>query len=189
MKVMVEVSARHVHLSQEALDVLFGENHALTHKRELSQPGQFACEERVNIIGPRSSIGGVIVLGPVRPRTQVELSITDTRRVGLNPMIRESGNLEGTPGCVIVGPGGEYELKEGVIVAKRHVHISSKDAEKLSVQEGQICKVNVKCDDRSLMFDDVIIRVDPKVSRALHIDTDEGNAMNYQIGACGDVIL
>ena len=189
MKVLVEVSARHVHLSQEAVDVLFGENHTLTHKRELSQPGQFACEERVNIIGPKSSIGNVIVLGPVRPRTQVEISVTDARRIGLSPVIRESGDLEGTPGCVIAGPKGEYELKEGVIVAKRHVHMTPKDAEKLAVQDGQICKVKVKCDDRSLTFDDVVVRVNSEFALAMHIDTDEGNAMNHQPSAYGEIIL
>ena len=126
--IKLEVSARHVHLSQEHVDILFGQGYQLTPKKELSQPGQFACEERVTIVGPKKSIANVIILGPARPATQVEVSLTDARTLGVNAPIRESGDIAGSGGCKLVGPAGEVEITEGVIAAKRHIHLTPADA-------------------------------------------------------------
>ena len=130
MKVMVETSARHVHLSQGDLDILFGKGYQLSNKKDLSQPGQFACEERVCVIGPKGEMKGVSILGPTRPASQVELSLTDARKIGIIAPVRESGDVAGSPGCKLVGPSGEVELKEGVIAAKRHIHLDPATAEK-----------------------------------------------------------
>lgn len=189
MKVPVEVSARHVHLSEKDIKKLFGDNYTLTHKRDLSQPGQFLCEERVEVVGAKGSFGSVAILGPARNQTQVEISLTDSRKLGITPFIRESGDLEGTPGCTLRGPNGETEIRSGVIVAKRHIHMHTSDAEKISAQNGQICKVKINSKERSLIFDDVVIRVSDKFALAMHIDTDEGNAVNWDIGVFGSVIL
>ena len=134
-KVIIETSARHVHLSQEDLNVLFGEGYNLTVKKELSQPGQFACVERVDVIGPKRELKGVSVLGPTRKQTQVELSLTDARSIGVKAPIRESGDLKDSAGCILRGPNGEIELKEGVIVAKRHIHATPKDALELLIMK------------------------------------------------------
>lgn len=174
-KVLVETSARHVHLSAEHLEILFGKGAELTVKKMLSQPGQFACEERVTVVGPKREIKGVSILGPVRPATQVELSLTDARSIGLSAPIRESGDVAGTPGCKLVGPCGEVEIAEGVIAAKRHIHLTPADAEAFGVQDKEI--VSVKIDgERNLVFGDVVVRVSEKFAAAMHIDTDESNA-------------
>lgn len=174
-KILVETSARHVHLTTEDLETLFGKGASLTHKKDLSQPGQFACEERVKLVGPKKELANVIILGPVRPATQVELSYTDARTLGIDAPLRESGDLEGTPGLKIVGPAGEVDISSGVIIAKRHIHMTPEDAETFGVENGQI--VSVKIDSaRSSIFGDVVIRVSPKFSLAMHIDTDESNA-------------
>ena len=128
-KVLVETSARHVHVSREALDILFGKDYELTVKKMLSQPGQYACAERVDVVGPKKTIAGVSILGPVRPETQVELSLTDARSIGCAAPIRESGQIKGSGACKLVGPKGEVELSEGVIIAKRHIHMTKADAE------------------------------------------------------------
>lgn len=138
-KILIETSARHVHVTQEALEALFGKGAQLTKKKDLSQPGQFACEERVTIVGPKKELANVSILGPVRSATQVELSATDARSIGLPIAIRESGDIAGTPGCKIIGPAGEIEISEGVIVAKRHIHMIPETAEKL----GQIGRAHV----------------------------------------------
>ncbi len=187
--VLVEISARHVHLSPSDLAVLFGPEHELTFKKELSQPGQFASEERVTIEGPRSALKNVIILGPTRAETQVELSLTDTRTVGITPVIRESGDTVGTPGCKIIGPAGEIMIDHGVIVAKRHVHLTPADAEYYGVTDKQIVSVKVETDERSLIFADVVIRVRADFARAMHIDTDEGNAAGISGTAWGEIIL
>ena len=140
---IVETSARHIHVSEADLKVLFGENAQLTPKKDLSQPGQYACEERVTVVGPKKEIKGVSILGPTRKETQVELSATDARSIGLPIVIRESGQLEGTPGCKLVGPCGEVEITKGVIVAKRHIHATVKDAEELGVQDKDVVCVKV----------------------------------------------
>ena len=132
-KVLVETSARHVHLTEEQIEILFGKGATLTKKKDLSQPGQFACEERVTVVGPKKEIAGVSILGPARKAAQVEVSLTDARTLGIAAPVRESGDIAGTPGCKLVGPCGEIELSEGVIAAKRHIHLSPEDAEKFGV--------------------------------------------------------
>ncbi len=186
--VLIETSARHVHVSRRVLDILFGEGYELTTKKDLSQPGQFACEERVQVIGPKSSFPAVSILGPVRPETQVELSAGDARSIGVKAPIRESGDLEGSAGCKLVGPKGEVELKDGVIVAKRHIHMTPEDAEKYGLEDKQVVSVKVDTAERSLVFGDVVVRVSPKYALAMHIDTDESNAACCTPGLMGDII-
>ena len=187
-KVLVETSARHIHVSREALDILFGEGYELTPKKDLSQPGQFACEERVTVVGPKKELAGVSILGPVRPKTQVELSLTDARSIGISAPVRESGDVKGSAGCKLVGPKGEVELTEGVIAAKRHIHMTPEDAEAFGVKDTQVVKVEVESNGRSLIFGDVIVRVSPKYALAMHIDTDESNAAGMAPGTMGEVI-
>ena len=188
MNVIVEISARHLHLSQEHLDILFGAGHQLTPKKDLSQPGQFACEEKVEVVGPKSSLK-MSVLGPVRPATQVELSLTDARSIGVKAPIRESGVVEGSGACKLVGPCGEVDLAEGVMVAKRHLHIIPEDAEKVGIVDKQIIKLSVKSEERSIIFDDVIARVSSKAATAVHLDTDEANAAGISGTVEGEIIL
>ena len=176
MKFIVETSARHVHLTQEHLEILFGKGYELTKKKDLSQPGQYACEERVTIVGSKKELKGVSILGPVRTATQVELSLTDARSIGVAAPIRESGDVAGSGSCKIVGPCGEIELAEGVIAAKRHIHATPADAEALGVKNGDVVSVKVDTDGRSLVFGDVVVRVSEKYALAMHIDTDESNA-------------
>ena len=186
--VLVETSARHVHVSRRVLDILFGEGYELTKKKDLSQPGQYACEERVQVIGPKGSFPGVSILGPVRPETQVELSAGDARSIGVKAPIRESGDLEGSGGCKLVGPKGEVELNDGVIIAKRHIHMTPEDAAKYELVDKQIVNVKVETDGRSLVFGDVIVRVSPSYALAMHIDTDESNAASCILGLEGDIL-
>ena len=186
--VLVETSARHVHVSRRVLNILFGEGYELTHKKDLSQPGQFACEERVQVIGPKSSFPAVSILGPVRPETQVELSAGDARAIGVKAPIRESGDLKGSAGCKIVGPKGEVELEDGVIIAKRHIHATPEDAEKYNLTDKQIVSVKVDTPERSLIFGDVIVRVSKNYALAMHIDTDESNAAGCTPGLLGEIL-
>lgn len=174
--ILVETSARHVHVSEADLKTLFGENATLTKKKDLSQPGQYACEERVDVVGPKKTIAGVSILGPVRPQTQVEVSLSDTRTLGVAAPIRESGDLAGSAGCKLVGPKGEVEIKEGLIVAKRHIHMEPADAEEFGVAEKQIVNVKLETPERSIIFGDVVVRVNPAFRLAMHVDTDESNA-------------
>ena len=175
-KVIVETSARHVHLTKEHVDILFGEGHGLTFKKDLSQPGQFACEERVSIVGPKNTIKNVIVLGPERKASQVEVSLTDARTLGVTAPVRESGDVAGSGACKLVGPCGEVELSEGVIAAKRHIHFTPDEANEANVSDKEIVMVKVTSNDRTTIFDDVVVRVHPNFSAAMHIDTDESNA-------------
>ena len=175
-KVLLETSERHIHLSQEHVDILFGAGHQLTHKKDLSQPGQFACEERVTVVGPKRELKNVSILGPVRKESQVELSATDARSIGLNAPVRESGVLEGSAPCKLVGPAGEVDLEYGDIVAKRHIHITPEDAQAFGVSDKEIVKVKADSEGRSLIFDDVVVRVSASYATAMHIDTDEANA-------------
>jgi len=186
--VLVETSARHLHVTQEVLETLFGEGYELTRKKDLSQPGQFACEERVQVIGTKGSFPAVSILGPVRPETQVELSASDARSIGVVAPCRESGDIAGSGACKLVGPKGEVELTEGVIVAKRHVHATPEDAEKFGLKDKQIVSVKVESDGRSLVFGDVVVRVSPKYALAMHIDTDESNAAFAKPGMMGEII-
>jgi len=173
-KILVETSARHVHLTAEAVETLFGKGHTLTNKKDLSQPGQFACEEKVTIVGPKGSLKAS-VLGPTRPENQVELSLTDARTIGIAAPVRESGDIAGTPGCTLEGPCGSIVIGEGVIAAKRHIHMTTADAAALGVSDKQI--VNVKLDTpRALIFGDVVVRVKDSFALSMHIDTDECNA-------------
>ena len=186
---MVETSARHVHVTQQDLETLFGKGYELTVKKMLSQPGQFASEERVDVVGPKRTLKGVSILGPVRPATQVELSITDARSIGVIAPIRESGDIAGSCGCKLVGPCGEVELAEGVIVAKRHIHMTPADAEAFGVQDKQEVDVKITSNGRSLTFSDVVVRVKPNFALAMHIDTDESNAACAVPGTMGEVIV
>ena len=175
MKILVETSARHLHLSAADLETLFGKGHELTKKKDLSQPGQFACEEKVTLVGPKGELK-VSILGPTRPADQVELSFTDARALGLKAVpVKESGDVAGTPGLKLVGPCGEVEMAEGTIVAKRHIHMTPADAEAFGVVDKQIVKVRLDT-ARPLIFEDVVVRVSPKFALAMHIDTDECNA-------------
>lgn len=187
-QVLVETSARHLHVTQEVLETLFGAGYELTKKKDLSQPGQFACEERVQVIGAKGSFPKVSILGPVRPETQVELSASDARSIGIDAPCRESGDIAGSGACKLVGPAGEVELTEGVIVAKRHIHATPEDAEKLGVTDKQIVNVKVESDGRTLVFGDVIVRVSPKYALAMHIDTDESNAAFAKPGMMGEIV-
>ena len=187
-KFIVETSARHVHLAAEHIEILFGAGHTLTHKKDLSQPGQFACEERVTVVGPKKSIPNVIILGPARPATQVEISLTDARTLGVNAPVRESGDVAGSGACKLVGPAGEVEIAEGVIAAKRHIHFTPADAEAAGVEDKEIVSVKIDSDGRSLVLGDVVVRVSPKFAAAMHIDTDESNAA-CAFGECyGEII-
>lgn len=185
---LVEISARHVHVTKETLEVLFGKGYELTVKKELSQPGQFASNERVTVVGPKKELAGVSILGPCRSADQVELSATDARLVGIAAPIRESGDVKGSGACKLVGPAGEVELKEGVIVAKRHIHMTPEDAEKFGVKDAQIVKVAINTAERSLVFGDTVVRVSPKYALAMHVDTDEANAAAIP-GSCMGTIV
>lgn len=186
--VLVETSARHVHVSKEHLEILFGEGYELTKKKDLSQPGQFACEERVQVIGLKSSFPAVSILGPERKETQVELSASDARSIGVTAPVRESGDLEGSGGCKIVGPKGEIEIDKGVIVAKRHIHMTTADAEKYGIEDKQIVSVKLDTNGRSLIFGDVVVRVSDSYALAMHIDTDESNAAFATPGLMGEIL-
>lgn len=185
---IVETSARHVHLSEADFKVLFGENATLTKKKDLSQPGQYACEERVIVKGTKKDLPGVSILGPFRKESQVELSATDARSIGLGIAVRESGVLDGTPGCTLVGPAGEVTLEKGVIVAKRHIHATVADAEELGVVDKEIVSVKVNTPERSLIFGDVVVRVNDTYALAMHIDTDESNAAGMVPGVMGEIV-
>lgn len=186
--VMVETSARHVHVTEETLEILFGKGYQLTKKKDLSQPGQFACEERVQVIGPKNSFPAVSILGPTRPADQVELSASDARSIGVAAPVRESGDIAGSGACKLVGPKGEVELKEGVIVAKRHIHMTPEDAENYGVKDKQVVSVKIDSPERSLVFGDVVVRVSPKFKLAMHIDTDESNAVMAGCDATGVIV-
>lgn len=186
--VLVEISARHVHVSPKDLETLFGKGYQLTPKKDLSQPGQYACEERVDIIGPKRELKGVSILGPVRPATQVELSLTDARSVGIAAPVRESGDIFGSAACKIVGPAGEIDLPEGVIIAKRHIHMTPADAEKYNIVDNQVVSVAIHTEGRSLIFGDVVARVSSKFSLAMHVDTDEANAAGIPGSCIGEIL-
>ncbi|MEG2421086.1 MAG: phosphate propanoyltransferase [Oscillospiraceae bacterium] len=176
LHVMIEGSGRHVHVSRADLDVLYGVGFELEQKKALSQPGQFASPQKVDIVGPKGTLKGVSILGPCRPQSQVELSFTDARTIGFTPQIRESGKLGGTDGCTLVGPNGSVELKEGVIVALRHVHLCPDTAEKYGIKNGDIVQLQTGDGTRKLIFDEVLARVSENCADAVHLDYDEVNA-------------
>jgi len=187
-EVLVEVSARHLHVSEEHLAILFGEGYKLTPKKDLSQPGQFACAERVDVVGPKRELKGVSILGPTRPETQVELSLTDARSIGVVAPVRESGDIAGSGACKLVGPAGEVELAEGVIAAMRHIHLDTATAEQFGLTDKQVVSVKIPTEGRSLVFGDVVVRVSPKYAPAMHLDTDEGNAAGMPGSLMGEII-
>ena len=182
MEFIVETSARHAHISEEHLKVLFGDDAELVVKKMLSQPGQYASEQKIEVVGPKGSLK-MSILGPVRKDTQSEVSLSDARALGINAPIRESGDIAGSGACKIVGPCGEVEISEGVIAAKRHIHATTSDASALGVKNGDIVKVEVTTNGRSLIYGDVVVRVSDSYALAMHIDTDEANA-----AACSGVV-
>ena len=187
-KFLVEVSALHIHVTQADMDILFGKGSELHPVKELSQPGQFASEEKLTLKGPKGSLTARI-LGPLRSETQVEVSLTEARQLGVKAQIRESGDLEGTTGdLTLVGPAGEIALTKGVIAAKRHVHMTPADAEKYGVTNGEVVAVKIETAGRSVVFGDTVIRVSDKYSLAMHIDTDEANAAAISGTAQGEIV-
>ena len=187
-QILVETSARHVHVTKETLEILFGKDAALTKKKDLSQPGQFACEERVTVVGPKKSLANVSILGPCRGADQVELSATDARSIGLPIAIKESGDIAGTPGCKLIGPCGEVEIKEGDTVAKRHIPLVPETAEKLGVKNKDIVWVKIETPERKAVLGDVVIRVSENFADAMHIDTDESNAVGATPNLYGEIL-
>src|SRR5579875_1312819 len=183
----IGVSARHDHVSQEHLEMLFGANYQLTKRSDLSQPGQFAANETVTVVGPKGSIERVRILGPVRGSTQIEVSKTDAIKLGLNPPLRESGNIKDSAPATIVGPKGSVYLSEGLIIAQNHIHMAPNDAETFKVENGQYVQVKVQ-GKRPLLFDQVLIRVSPRYQLEMHIDTDEANAALCATGDKGILI-
>ncbi len=187
-KVLVETSARHIHLSREAVDTLFGAGYQLTNKKELSQPGQFACAEKLLVVGPKGTLKASI-LGPTRNASQVEISLTDARSIGVSAPIRESGDIKGSGACKLVNPdtGAELELTEGVIAAKRHIHLTPEAAAEFGVADKEIVSVKI-CSERTAILGDVVVRVSPSFAPAMHIDTDEANAA-CAFGECyGEIV-
>ena len=185
---IVETSARHAHVTQETLEVLFGAGYQLTVKKELSQPGQFASGEKITVVGSKSETK-MSILGPCRKINQVEISATDARSLGIAAPVRESGDIAGSGSCKLVGPAGEVELKEGVIVAKRHIHMTPADAAEMGVENGEIVKVLIKNDNgTNLIFDDTVVRVSDKYALAMHIDTDEANAASCASPQMGVIV-
>lgn len=186
---LVETSARHVHVTQETLEKLFGAGYQLTVKKELSQPGQFASAERVTVVGPKKELANVSILGPCRKLNQVELSATDARSIGIEAPIRESGDVAGSGACKLVGPCGEVELSEGVIVAKRHIHMTEADAAELGVKNGEVVNVLIENGNgRKTIYGDTVIRVSNSYSLAMHVDTDESNAASCARTQMGTIV-
>jgi len=185
-KILVETSARHIHLSEEHINVLFGEGHKLTVKKELSQPGQFACEEKVTVKGTKGELK-MSVLGPARKASQVEVSLTDARSIGVTAPIRESGDIAGSGACTLVGPCGSIDIAEGVIAAQRHIHLTPEAAKDLGVEDKEIVCVKLST-PRALVFGDVVVRVSEKFAPAMHIDTDEANAAAASGVVYGEIV-
>jgi acetate kinase len=183
LQIPIAVSARHVHLTQETVEKLFGAGHLLTPWKPLSQPGQFACEETVTLVGPKNRIEKVRVLGPVRPKDQIEISRTDEFVLGIDAPVRESGHTEGSAPIVLEGPAGSVHLKEGTICAWRHIHLHTDEGKRLGVKDRDVVSVEVHSGEKSLTFGNVLIRISEQFKMEMHIDTDEGNAA--EIGAGG----
>lgn len=185
--VPVGLSNRHIHLSQEHLEILFGKGFELTKMKDLSQPGQYAANEKVDVVGPKGTLKGVRILGPVRKETQVEISLTDGFALGVTPPVRDSGDLAGSPGAKIIGPAGEVEIDKGVIAAARHIHMHTSDAEEFGVADKDIVSVRVG-GKRGLVFDNVLIRVHKDYALDMHVDVDEGNAASLKNGTMVEII-
>lgn len=187
MNLPIALSNRHIHLSQKDIEVLFGAGHQLVIKKELSQPGQYACEEVVDCVGPKGTLTNIRVLGPARKETQIEVSFADARALGVKAPLRDSGATEGSPGLKLVGPKGEVELEKGVIVATRHIHMHTSDAEKFGVEDKQRVKIRTS-GERALVFENVLVRVDPSFALEMHIDLEEGNAAGVSNGDLVELI-
>ncbi len=187
-KVTVGISARHIHLSRADMDTLFGPGSELTFVKALTQPGQFSAEEQVTLVGPKREIKKVRVLGPLRPRTQIEISRTDAFTLGLKPPVRDSGDVAQSAPITIVGPKGKIDLPEGAIIAKRHIHMTPKDAQELGLKEKDIVSVRVAEGDRSLIFDQVLVRVNENFALDFHVDTDEANAAGIKNGQLVEIL-
>lgn len=185
--VEVGLSNKHLHLKAEDIEILFGAGHTLTPTKPLKQPGQFACEEKVDIVGPKGTLKGIRILGPARPETQIELAMTDARTIGISAPIRESGKLEGTPGCKLIGPAGEVTLDHGVMVALRHIHLSKAQAEEAGVKDKDVVSMKVE-GERGLVFDKVLVRAGDAHEREFHLDTDEGNAAALGGSAVAEIL-
>lgn len=185
--VPVGLSNRHIHLSQEHIEVLFGEGHELTKIKDLGQPGQYACEEKIDLVGPKGTIKGMRVLGPARDKTQVEISFADGFVLGVKPPVRDSGDLAGSPGAKIVGPKGEVEIEEGIIAAARHIHMHTSDGEKFGINDKDIVKVRVE-GKRGLVFENVLARVKSNYALEIHVDLEEGNAAGLRNGDMVEII-
>ena len=183
--VPLEASGRHVHITKEQARILFG--HSLTPERSLSQPGQYLCKERVTVLGPKGEFRNVAVLGPERKEGQVEISLTDGKTLGIQPPVRLSGDVKGSPGCRLVGPAGSVELREGVIAAQRHIHLTPESAKQFGVADRQVVKLQTFT-DRSVVFEDVVVRVSPDFAAAAHLDYDEANACGFQKGDLGRIL-
>ena len=176
LAIPIETSARHIHMCQKDFEQIFGEGRTLTYKADLSQPGQYVAEERLTVKGPKGTFENVAILGPFRSETQLEISMTDSRKLGIPGVIRQSGDTKGTPGCTLIGPAGELAIDHGVIVAKRHIHMTPVQALQANVKDNDEVFVIMESFERSLIFADVIVRVDPNFALAMHVDTDEANA-------------
>ena len=188
IKIPIETSARHIHISKEDFETLYGKDAQLHYIKELSQPGQYLCRERLNVIGPRGTFENMAILGPFRKETQIELSLTDTRKLGIPGIIRQSGDIEGTPGCILKGPEGELEISRGVIVAKRHIHMTPDNALTLNVRDNDEVFVLTKSYGRALIYADVVVRVSWDYRLAMHVDTDEANAFSSDAEPYGVII-
>ena len=184
--VPLEASGRHVHVTMEQAQALFG--HDLTPERPLSQPGQFLCKERVTVVGPKGEFKNVAVLGPARKEAQVEVSLTDGKTLGIQPPIRLSGDVTGSPGCTLVGERGTVELKAGVIAARRHIHLTPEDGRRFGVTDKQVVKLQTFT-DRPVIFEDVTVRISPEFSAAAHLDYDEANACGFRKGDFGRILV
>lgn len=185
----IEASGRHIHLCRKDIDALFGKTgYPLTKVKDLSQPSQFVCKERITVAGPKGVFRNVVILGPERKASQVEVSMTDARELGINVPVRESGHIEGTPGVILINGNRSIKLDSGLIVAKRHVHMTPEDAQKNHVHNGQIVKVKTRT-SRPLIFDDVVIRVSDKFATYMHIDYDEANGCGLTKGDRGYIIV
>lgn len=187
-KFIVATSARHVHVTKEDLAILFGKDATLSNKKDLVQPGQFATNEKITVVGPRGEIKGLTILGPCRPATQVEISLTDARTLGVNAPVRESGDIAGSAPCKLVGPCGEVSIPIGVIAAKRHIHATPAQAAELNVNDKDIVFVKIQTQDRTLILGDVVVRVHDNFELEMHIDTDEANAAHCSGEVYGEIV-
>lgn len=188
IKIPIETSARHIHISRDDFEALFGKGAELHYIKELSQPGQYLCKERLTVKGPKGEFANMAILGPFRKETQIELSLTDTRKIGLPGIIRQSGDIENTPGCTLAGPLGEISIDKGVIVAKRHIHMTPEEALALRVRDNDEVFVLTKSYGRALIYADVVVRVNWSYRLAMHVDTDEANAFSSDAEPYGVVV-